>query len=604
MKRKQTVMNLEKFHLVARLASQAAHYGDREALRYWENGQLCSLSWRVFYEEIQKIANALLHYQVGVQENIGIFAPNSPQWTMVDMAAAHIRACAVPIYATNTADQAAYIINNAGIKILFVGEKEQYEKVAQIRQACPELQLVVLFNEALCKEGGASVCTLSQFIAAPQGKIYEAELKERFDQRNLQDFYTIIYTSGTTGNPKGVLIDYENVAYQFINHDDRLAVVEGNVSMSFLPLSHVYERMWVAYVFHKGVINCYLDDTNRVAEALKEVKPHYMCVVPRLLEKIYTKIYENVGKQSLVKRIVFAAATRIAKIQLGRTKKGKYPSFVLKKLYNVADKLVFQKLKAALGGNIQMIPCGGALLEPSIGRFFRAIGVNVTLGYGMTETTATVSCWDDKKFKLKSVGTLVPHIQAKIGENNEILLKGGSITKGYYNNPEENAKAFTEDGFLRTGDAGYIDKEGNIFITERIKELMKTSNGKYIAPQQIEGKVGKDSFIEQIAIIADARKYVSALIVPNYDALSEYAKSLNLKYKNYSELIKNSQIVEFFQKRLQNLQQELAAYEQIKRFTLLTTPFSINNDELTPTLKLKRKNIYKNYFREIEAMYV
>ena len=604
MKRKQTVMNLEKFHLVARLASQAAHYGDREALRYWENGQLCSLSWRVFYEEIQKIANALLHYQVGVQENIGIFAPNSPQWTMVDMAAAHIRACAVPIYATNTADQAAYIINNAGIKILFVGEKEQYEKVTQIRQACPELQLVVLFNEALLKERGASVCTLSQFIAAPQGKIYEAELKERFDQRNLQDFYTIIYTSGTTGNPKGVLIDYENVAYQFINHDDRLAVVEGNVSMSFLPLSHVYERMWVAYVFHKGVINCYLDDTNRVAEALKEVKPHYMCVVPRLLEKIYTKIYENVGKQSLVKRIVFAAATRIAKIQLGRTKKGKYPSFVLKKLYNVADKLVFQKLKAALGGNIQMIPCGGALLEPSIGRFFRAIGVNVTLGYGMTETTATVSCWDDKKFKLKSVGTLVPHIQAKIGENNEILLKGGSITKGYYNNPEENAKAFTEDGFLRTGDAGYIDKEGNIFITERIKELMKTSNGKYIAPQQIEGKVGKDSFIEQIAIIADARKYVSALIVPNYDALSEYAKSLNLKYKNYSELIKNSQIVEFFQKRLQNLQQELAAYEQIKRFTLLTTPFSINNDELTPTLKLKRKNIYKNYFREIEAMYV
>jgi hypothetical protein len=597
-------MNLEKFHLVTRLASQAAHYGDREALRYWENGQLCSLSWKVFYEEIQKIANALLHYQVGVQENIGIFAPNSPQWTMVDMAAAHIRACAVPIYATNTVDQAAYIINNAGIKILFVGEKEQYEKVAQIRQACPELQLVVLFNEALLKEGGASVCTLSQFIAAPQGKIYEAELKERFDQRNLQDFYTIIYTSGTTGNPKGVLIDYENVAYQFINHDDRLAVVEGNVSMSFLPLSHVYERMWVAYVFHKGVINCYLDDTNRVAEALKEVKPHYMCVVPRLLEKIYTKIYENVGKQSLVKRIVFAAATRIAKIQLGRTKKGKYPSFVLKKLYNVADKLVFQKLKAALGGNIEMIPCGGALLEPSIGRFFRAIGVNVTLGYGMTETTATVSCWDDKKFKLKSVGTLVPHIQAKIGENNEILLKGGSITKGYYNNPEENAKAFTEDGFLRTGDAGYIDREGNIFITERIKELMKTSNGKYIAPQQIEGKVGKDSFIEQIAIIADARKYVSALIVPNYDALSEYAKSLNLKYKNYSELIKNSQIVEFFQKRLQNLQQELAAYEQIKRFTLLTTPFSINNDELTPTLKLKRKNIYKNYFREIEAMYV
>lgn len=598
------MMDLERFHLVTRMAAQAAHYGEREAVRYWENGQLRSLSWKVFYEEIQKITKALLHYQVGVQENIGIFAPNSPQWTMVDMAAAHLRACAVPIYATNTADQAAYIINNAGIRILFVGEKEQYDKVEQIRQACPNLQLVVLFNESLLKDEEHLVLPLSKFVAlVPKGH-YERELKERFDGRCMQDLYTIIYTSGTTGNPKGVMIDYENVAYQFINHDDRLAVVEGNVSMSFLPLSHVYERMWVAYVFHKGVINCYLDDTNRVAEALKEVKPHYMCVVPRLLEKIYTKIYENVQKQSVVKRVVFATATRIAKIQLGRTKKGKYPSFILKKLYNLADKLVFQKLKAALGGNIQMIPCGGALLEPSIGRFFRAIGVNVTLGYGMTETTATVSCWDDNKFKLKSVGTLVPYVQAKIGQDNEILLKGGSISKGYYNNPEENAKAFTEDGYLRTGDAGYLDKEGNLYITERIKELMKTSNGKYIAPQQIEGKVGKDSFIEQIAVIADARKYVSALIVPNYEALAEYAKSLNLKYKNYSELIKNSQIVEFFQKRLQHLQQELAAYEQIKKFTLLTTPFSINNDELTPTLKLKRKNIYKNYFREIEAMYV
>jgi putative long-chain-fatty-acid--coA ligase len=598
------MMDLERFHLVTRMAAQAAHYGEREAVRYWENGQLRSLSWKVFYEEIQKITKALLHYQVGVQENIGIFAPNSPQWTMVDMAAAHLRACAVPIYATNTADQAAYIINNAGIRILFVGEKEQYDKVEQIRQACPNLQLVVLFNESLLKDEEHLVLPLSKFVAlVPKGH-YERELKERFDGRCMQDLYTIIYTSGTTGNPKGVMIDYENVAYQFINHDDRLAVVEGNVSMSFLPLSHVYERMWVAYVFHKGVINCYLDDTNRVAEALKEVKPHYMCVVPRLLEKIYTKIYENVQKQSVLKRVVFATATRIAKIQLGRTKKGKYPSFILKKLYNLADKLVFQKLKAALGGNIQMIPCGGALLEPSIGRFFRAIGVNVTLGYGMTETTATVSCWDDNKFKLKSVGTLVPYVQAKIGQDNEILLKGGSISKGYYNNPEENAKAFTEDGYLRTGDAGYLDKEGNLYITERIKELMKTSNGKYIAPQQIEGKVGKDSFIEQIAVIADARKYVSALIVPNYEALAEYAKSLNLKYKNYSELIKNSQIVEFFQKRLQHLQQELAAYEQIKKFTLLTTPFSINNDELTPTLKLKRKNIYKNYFREIEAMYV
>ncbi|EGD33450.1 long-chain fatty acid--CoA ligase [Capnocytophaga sp. oral taxon 338] len=596
-------MDLEKFHLVTRFASQAALYGDRDAIRHWENGQWCATSWRLFNQRVQQIAYALLHHQVDIQENIGIFAPNSPEWTMVDMAAAHLRACAVPIYATNTADQASYIINDANIRILFIGEKEQYEKIQQIKEKCPQLELIVVFNGALVKGILPFVNTLSQFTTIPNQEIYTEELKKRFSQRNLQDIYTIIYTSGTTGKPKGVLIDYENVAYQLINHDERLTVKEGNVSMSFLPLSHVYERLWLAYVLHKGVINCYLDDTNRVAEALKEVKPHYMCVVPRLLEKIYTKIYENVGKQSLIKRMIFSFATRTAKIHLKQKRKGKRVSFILQELYNFSDKLVFRKLKEALGGNIQMIPCGGALLEPSIGRFFRAIGVNVTLGYGMTETTATVACWDIK-FKLKSVGTVLPNIEVKIGENNEILLKGGSITKGYYNNPEENVKAFTSDGYFRTGDAGYLDKEGNLFITERIKELMKTSNGKYIAPQQIEGKVGKDSFIEQIAIIADARKYVSALIVPNYDALVEYAKSLNLKYKNYSDLIKNSQIVDFFQKRLQNLQQGLAAYEQIKKFTLLTTPFSINNNELTPTLKLKRKNIYKNYFKEIEAMYV
>ena len=596
-------MELEQYHFVKIFLQQVEKYKDREALRHKVNGQWVSISWKQFGENVWSIARALLSNKLPEQGKIGIFSTNTPQWTMIDIASALLRASAVPIYATNTADQVAYIVNSAEIEFLFVGEQEQYDKALQIKEKCPNLSKIVAIKNDISLQKNQFSVYLDDFLKVSEYEILDSEIHRRINSCKLSDIYTIIYTSGTTGDPKGVLIDYENIAYQIANHDVRLKVEEGNVSLSFLPLSHVYERIWLLYLLYKGVINCYLDDTNKVAEVLKEVKPHYMCVVPRLLEKIYTKIYENITQANIIKRLVFSFSTRSGKQMLKAKQKNKKPSWFLQKCYNLADKIVFQKLRDAMGGNIQMMPCGGATLEPSIGRFFQVIGVPVKLGYGMTETTATVSCWDDIPSKLKSVGTIVPNLEVKIGENNEILVRGGSITKGYYNNPEETKKAFTEDGFLKTGDAGSFDKDGNLYITERIKELMKTSNGKYIAPQQIEGKIGKDSFIEQMAVIADMRNYVSALIVPNFEALTTYAKGINLKYKNYSDLIKKHQIIEMFEKRLQRLQKELPSYEQIKKFTLLTNPFSIDRDELTPTLKLKRKNIYKNYRKEIEAMY-
>lgn len=595
-------MDLKKYHFVKRFLEQVQKYGDREALRHKVNNQWVSISWNELNTNVWNIARALLSNNIKEKGKIGIFASNMPEWTMVDIASTLIRASAVPIYATNTSEQAAYIINSAEIEILFVGGQEQYDKALEAKAVCPNLVKIVALREEIELKDEASIY-LKDFIQVSDKEQFDAEIKSRIERCDLLDIYTIIYTSGTTGDPKGVLIDYENVAYQFVNHDARLAVEEGNVSLSFLPLSHVYERIWLLYVLHKGVINCYLEDTSKVAETLKEVKPHYMCVVPRLLEKVYTKIYENITRANLFKRLVFSFSTRSGKQMLKAKQKDKQPSWFLQKCYNIANKLVFTKLRDALGGNLKMMPCGGATLEPSIGRFFQVIGVPVKLGYGMTETTATVSLWEDIPKKLKSIGTIVPHLQVKIGENNEILLKGGSVTKGYYNNPEETQKSFTEDGFFKTGDAGRIDEYGNLYITDRIKELMKTSNGKYIAPQQIEGKIGKDSFIEQLAVIADMRNYVSALIVPNFEALTAYAKDINLKYKNFNDLIKNQQIIDMFEKRLQRLQKELPNYEQIKKFTLLSNSFSIDNDELTPTLKLKRKNIYKNYRKEIEAMY-
>ncbi len=279
------------------------------------------------------------------------------------------------------------------------------------------------------------------------------------------------------------------------------------------------------------------------------------------------------------------------------------PSLMLKQSYKLADKLVLSKLREILGGQIKFMPCGGAKLDESIGRFFHAIGINVKLGYGMTETTATVSCWDDKCFNPDSIGIPMPGAEVKIGNNNEILVRGPMVMRGYYKMPEDTAKNFTEDGFLKTGDAGQFDEEGNLFITDRIKELMKTSGGKYIAPQVIEGAIGKDHFIEQIAVIADTRKFVSALIVPCFETLEEHARELNIKYQDRLELVKHSQIVELIEKRVVELQKDLARFEQVKKFTLLPMAFSMDKGELTPTQKLRRKVIHDRYHQEIERMY-
>lgn len=595
-------MDLKKFHFVQRFFEQVEKYKDREALRHKVENQWVSVSWEELGQEVLKIARTLVFSGIEIQDKIGIFSTNTPKWTMIDVGASAIRACAVPIYPTSTPEMAKHIVDDAQIKILFVGAQQQYDVAWEIRESCPSLQKIVAIDDKIVLKDEEMSVHLSRFLNLPESEKLTQEVQKRIDSKQISDIYTIIYTSGTTGRPKGVIIDYENVAYQMINHDATLKVEEGKLSLSFLPLSHVFERIWTAYVLHKGVVNCYLEDTTKVAEVLKEVKPHYMCVVPRLLEKIYAKVYQGVTISNLIKRLIFSFSVRSGKQMLKVRQKNKKPSFLLQKSFNFADKVVFQKLRNALGGNVEMLPCGGANLETSIGKFFQAIGVNVLLGYGMTETTATVCFWSDKP-NFKSVGKILPNIEVKIGENNEILIKGGSITKGYYNNPEETQKTFTADGFLRTGDAGDLDKEGNLYFIERIKELMKTSTGRYIAPQQIEGKIGKDSFIEQIVVIAEGRNFVSALIVPNFDSLNEYAKELGMKFKNNLEMIKSKEIIEMIEKRLQRWQREMPDYQQIRKFTLLANPFSVDRNELTPTLKFKRKIIDKNYQKEIEAMY-
>ena len=590
------------FHFIHRVRSQAKTLANRTALRYFKDNNWLSISWSDFQQQIDQISLALLANHIDIQDKIGIFSHNMPRWTITDIGALQVRAVTVPIYATNTAKQAQFIINNADMKIIFVGDQEQYDQVLEIVDECPKLEKIVAMKSTIHLHEHAKACHWQDFIEMADEQ-YQAELQQRLDGKCLEDLFTLIYTSGTTGEPKGVMLDYANLAHQLNAHDQALKVDDTDVSLSFLPLSHIFERAWVAYVLHRGATNCYIEDTNQVRSALTEIRPTLMCAVPRFYEKIYTAILDKVHNAPKLRQWIFHWAMDIGHQHFDALAQGQKIGFLLKQRYALANKLVLSKLRALLGGRIRMMPCGGAKLEPTIGLFFHSIGLNIKLGYGMTETTATVSCWDDLHFNANSIGRLMSGAEVKIGENNEILVRGGMVMKGYYKKPQETADAFTADGFLKTGDAGEFDAEGNLYITDRIKELMKTSNGKYIAPQVLESKIGKDKFIEQIAVIADAKKYVSALIVPCYTALEEYAKQVNIKYQDRLELLKHSEILQMLEQRINELQKELAGWEQIKRFTLLPQAFSTQLEEITPTLKLRRKIILQRYQTQIEAMY-
>lgn len=596
-------MDLTAYHYVSLFRENIQKYPKKEALMRKIDAHWQPISWEKLGTITTQLSKALLQQGVAPQQTVGILSQNTPQWTLTDLACLQIRAVTVPIYTSNTAEQALYVMNHAEIKFLFVGDEKQYLKALEVADQCPSLQKIILFDDHIPLREQKYSIHWTDFLALGNNNALDEELQQRIDSRDLSDLFTVIYTSGTTGEPKGVMLTYENLAYQMLGHAQRLEVDDTDSSLSFLPLTHVYERAWTSFCLYKAIVVYYLEDTNLVREALAEVRPTLMCAVPRFYEKIFATVHDKADAASFGKRMLFKLAVKTGRRVLTLKEQNRKPSFLLKKAYNFFDKMVYTKLKAVLGGRIKFMPCGGANLEPSIGRFFQSIGINVKLGYGMTETTATVSCWGDNRFNLQSVGTLMPNVQVRIGEDNEILVKGGMVMKGYYKNPEETAKAFTPDGFLRTGDAGKIDENNNLFITERIKELMKTSNGKYIAPQLIEGKVGKYNLIEQIAVIADGKKFVSALIVPNYEMLTQAFKDLNIKYKNTAELIKHSQVIEYIGKQLQKFQSDLPDYEQIKKFTLLPTAFSIERNEITPTLKLRRKVIYANYSREIEAMY-
>ncbi|WP_261512857.1 AMP-dependent synthetase/ligase [Chryseobacterium paludis] len=556
------------------------------------------LCWKKFSEMIFKTANALKN--AGIQENdkVAIYSDNSAEWMMFDLASLSIGAITVPIYSTNNAEQAEYIIRDSQAKAVLVGDQAQYDACFELlSKEDNDLQTIVVTKKAVwIKKENASY--LEDFIA-------KASPKLEISKKEYEDVATLIYTSGTTGTPKGVMLTHGNFVKAFDAHFEffKFKNFEEELSLAFLPLSHVFERSWSLLSLYGGARVYFLEDPKNIAKALVEIKPTMMCAVPRFFQKIYAGVNDMAAESSPFKKKIFNWALEVGK-QTAELRRNDHPApFGLKIKESIANMLVFSKIKEKMGGRLWFLPCGGASLSPEVTRFFESVGIHVTVGYGLTETTATLTLFPLTHFEHATSGKPLPGVEVRISDNDEIQARGNGIMKGYYNKPEETKAVFTEDGWFKTGDAGKFDDNGNLIITDRIKDLMKTSNGKYIAPQQIENLLTNNNYIQQIVLIAEGRQFVSALIVPNFEFLEDYIKKNNIPFTSWEEIVKKEEIIDLYKNKIKELQEHLADFEKVKKFTLMPAEFDINTGEITPTLKIKRNVVLKRYEDIIEKMY-
>lgn len=591
---------------------QCARKGDKEVYRQkdYVTGEWKVTAWNEFRDGIEKAALALETLGVGVQENVGVFSPNTYHIFMTDYGLFYNRAVPVHIYATSSCDEVRYIVEDAAISVVFVGDQAQYDITRKVQQRTPSIKQIITYKDTIKLDSGdTATMRWGDFLKLGEAASVacRASVEKRKSEGLPSDLIYLIYTSGTTGVSKGVMIAHSNFDEVMARHLERLEgqVCEDQLSMCFLPLSHVLECAWCNFCMVKGIRIAINENAKEIAAALLEVKPDVMCSVPRFWEKVYTGVQNKVAAMGWIGKAMVHRAIKIGRLRnLHYRRKGKKASLYVDLQYRFFDKVVFKAIRKAIGmDNGKFFPTAGAPLSENIVRFLHCCGINIVMGYGLTETCATVTCFPRKKFKIGSAGTALPGVQVKIGENNEILVKGKTVMQGYYKKPEETAAAFTEDGWFRTGDAGYLNEDGSLVITDRIKDLFKTSNGKYIAPQVLESVLGEDQYIEQVAVIGDRRKYVTAIIIPAFEALKEYAAKKKIQYRNIEELVKNSEIVKMLTERIDELQKDFASWQQIKKFTLLPKAFSMETGELTNTLKVRRSIINKLYKKEIEAMY-
>lgn len=595
-------------YLSTLICRQAKKYGDRIALKYrnYETESWIPVSWNQFAAKVKNVSNALIALGTEVQENVGIFSQNMPECLYTDFGAFGSRVVTIPLYATSSEAQVHYILEDAGIRFLFVGEQYQYDVAYRVQNLCKSLKQIIIFDPKV-KRSAADKNSIyfSDFLKLGEDGKYQEEVDKRTSESGNGDLANILYTSGTTGESKGVMLHHSCYEAAFAAHDQRLkTLTEADVVMNFLPFTHIFERAWSYYCINKGCTLCVNLRPQDIQKTIKEIRPTAMCSVPRFWEKVYAGVQAKINETTGLKKGLMLDALKVGKEHnITYLMNGKTPPPLLHMKYKFYEKTIYSLLKKTLGiENGNFFPTAGAAIPLAVEEFVHSVGINMIAGYGLTETTATVSCcWLDS-FQIGSVGRVMPGLEIKIGENNEILLRGETVTKGYYKKEAMTRQVLTEDGWFHTGDAGYL-KDGFLYLTERIKDLFKTSNGKYIAPQAIETKLVVDRYIDQISIIADQRKFVSALIVPEYEQVKKYAEAHHIAYTDMKDLLQKQEIIDLFRLRIDTLQQEFAHYEQVKRFTLLPEPFSMEKGELTNTLKIKRPVLMKNYAAEIEKMY-
>ena len=549
-------------HLSVLIHEQAKKYGSKPVLTFRNFGSLewRTISWNQFSMRVKQVSNALLNLGMNPQETIGVFAQNCVQYLYTDFGAYGVRVISIPFYATSSEQQIQYMIQDAAVKYLFVGEQEQYDKAHRIATLCPSLEKIIIFDPSVrISSHDPNSIYFEDFLRLGEGLPRQSEVEDRWKQSNYEDICNILYTSGTTGESKGVLLTYKMYHAALVANNKCVPVTEKDRVINFLPLTHVFERGWA-----------------------------YLCLSEGAMQRKLFYHALNVGRK---RNITYLA-------------RGKRVPLALEMEYKVLNRTILSLVRKQLGlENPNIFPTAGAYVSPEVEEFVHSIGIDMIVGYGLTESLATVSC-DHKgePFTVGSVGRPIEGIQIKISDEGEVMLKGDTITPGYFRREALNAEAFDAEGFFHTGDSGYL-KDGELFLKERIKDLFKTSNGKYVAPQMIESMLLVDKFIEQVAVIADQRKFVSALIVPEFTVLEEWAKRQNITFESREELCANKQVNEMMHERIDTLQQRLASYEQIKHFTLLAHHFSMESGELTNTLKLRRAVVNKNYQAVIDKMY-
>ena len=597
-----------KSHLSVLIHDLANKYGDKTALTFKKFGsdKWQSVSWNQFSLRVKQVSNALLNIGAKPHDKIAVFSQNCVHYLYTDFGAYGIKVCSIPVYATSSEQQIPYMINDGQVRFLFVGEPDQYDKAHRVFALCPSLERIIIFDSSVrISTHDPAALYFKDFIKLGENLPRQTEVEALYQSASMDDMANILYTSGTTGDSKGVMLTYGQYDAALRANDEVVPVSEKDRVINFLPFTHIFERGWAYLCLSEGAqlfINTY---PHEIQESMRQVHPTCMSSVPRFWEKVYIAVKAKMDEAGSVQKKLFYHALAVGrKRNIEYIANGKRPPLTLELEYKIINKTILSMVRKQLGlEHPNIFPTAGAYVSPEVEEFVLSIGIGMVVGYGLTESLATVSCVHlDKKFTIGSVGRPISSIQIKIGEDNEILLKGPTITKGYYHRDTTNAKVFDEEGFFRTGDAGYM-KDGELFLTERIKDLFKTSNGKYIAPQQVESLLLVDKFIDQVAVIADQRKFVSALIVPEFRLVEDWAREHHIAFSSREDLCANEQVKKMLQERINTLQQQLAYYEQIKRITLLPHHFSMESGELTNTLKIRRPIINKNYQAEIDKMY-